>query len=683
MLLPWPVEGPWGGVYESLVVSCDERLEHFADLFWDSGVGSIGAGESLLSWDERLRIVFRDLLGPVKGKQSDGIAEEALKVFDLVVDGQYVACCGMGFYRDRADEDWNNGEFFFSDLKGNIFPIDNSNGQVSQIIRSMGSGLSKEGKWRPRRGDFDFVLRPKTLIDAKPLDRAIGRSLARSAVEVAPGWFPYLSESLRGDKKLAMDVVARQPMMIEFASQALKQDREIVSCAVARTGAALKFAGERLQDDSEVVLLAARSKDPEGFFAFASQRLRRDKSFVHRVVSAAGGALVHASDELRGDREIVLAAVSQYGFALDAASDELKRDKKVVLAAIESEGGGGAIAGADKKFLKSRPMVLRAIKSSTPRFSAVIELMDPKFRSDKGVALATVAVEAKKIEVFDEKIRGDREVALAALQGGAISRWDIPADSYQFLSEPLKHDKELALLAVKNSIFMFEELPECLQNSRRIVLAAFLSEANKQHRGAFADNFPHVGSKLMRNKDFVLQLFRHEPSILGFIPTELKVDKAFMGEVWGVRNLGDADGVLSAAPRDQKLARLIARMEGSFALSKMKAGETADGLGCTSSLNVACLGRVDGKVKDGSRYEARLFRMKLDWRQAVVATYETRRVGRNGRAMKLARLWYVQDDKNETRTTAWNYYEPFYYAAGRNRHAFLDEVYACALAYRD
>lgn len=623
------------------------------------------------------------LLGPVSGEQRDGVAEEALKVFDLLVDEQYVASCGMGFYRDNGSEDWSDGEFFYSDLKSNIYPLDNSNGQVSQIMRSMGSGLSKEGKWRPKRGDFDFVLRPKTLIDTEPLDCAIGRSLARSAVEVAPGWFPYLSKALRSDKKLAMDVIAREPMMLEFASEELKQDREIVGCAVARKGEALKYASKRLQDDSEVVLLAAGSKDPQDFFSFASQRLRRNKSFVHRVVSAAGGALIHASDELRGDREVVLAAVSQYGFALEAASDELKRDRKVVLAAIESKGGGGAIVCAHKKFLKSRPMVLRAIKSPSPRSSAVIELVDPKFRSDKEAALATVAVDAKKIEVFDEKIRGDREVALAALQGGAFTLWDTPADSYQFLSEPLKHDRELALFAVKNSIPMIEQLPARLQNNRKIVLAAFLSDANKGQRASFADSFPHIGSGLMSNKDFVLQLFQHEPSILGFIPPKLKVDKAFMGKVWGVRNLADVDEVQVKTPHDPKLMRLMARMEASCAISKMRRGDTEYNLGCISSLNVACLGHVAGKSKNGGRYDARLFRIKLDWRQAVVATYDTRGRDGKGKAMKLARLWYVQDGKNQTCASLWDHYEQFYYAAGRNRHAFLDEVYSCTLAYRE
>lgn len=718
--VPWSPEGPWAGVYESLMAG-DERLEQFADLFWDSRVDSIGAGESLFSWDERLRIVFRELLGPVKEVPIGGRTDEAevLKIFDLFVDGKHVASCGMCF---------PGGEFFYSDLKGNCFPIDNSNGQVSQIMRSMRSGLSKEGKWQPRRGDFEFVLRSascKWMSDGEPLDRTIGRSIAKSAVEVEPYWFPYLSESLRADKNLVMYVLTKQPMMLEFAAGDLKADREVVSRAVAQSGEALKYASEALQDDAEVVLLAAGSKYSEDFFAFASRRLRRDRSFVRRVVSESGRALLHAAEKLRGDKETVLAAVSQYGLALECASDELRRDKDVVLAAfsqdssaldfasdelkqdkdfvlaavseygpaLESasdalkadkevvlaaigsrENSGQAIVFAHKKFLKSRAMVLRALKS-TECPGQIIQSVHKKLLSDKQVALLAVSKEGTALQYFDDNIRGDRDVGLVALQEDV--------NAYQFLSEPLKRDKQLALLAVKNNISMVEELPERLKNSQRMILAAFLSENNKACRGSFAEVFPQIGSELMKKKSFVLQLFRHEPSILGFIPLELKVDKAFMSEVWGVRNLGDAEEVRRATPRDLKLARLIARMESSFAVSKMRGGETRYNVGPGSTLNVACLCRVAGKTKNGGMYASRILRLEMEWRKAVIVTYECRRADGKGGVIRLARLWYVRNGKNETDAGRWDSYEPFYYAAGRNRHAFLDEVIHCAIDYRD
>ncbi len=88
----------------------------------------------------------------------------------------------------------------------------------------------------------------------------------------------YVSDGLKSDKELMLNVVKRCLLSLDFASPNLRDDREVVLAAISRDSFAVYEASSRLKDD-KIVMLAAVKKN--GFtISYASDDIKKDQDVV-------------------------------------------------------------------------------------------------------------------------------------------------------------------------------------------------------------------------------------------------------------------------------------------------------------------------------------------------------------------------------------------------------------------
>ncbi|KAG2382282.1 hypothetical protein C9374_005484 [Naegleria lovaniensis] len=144
--------------------------------------------------------------------------------------------------------------------------------------------------------------------------------------------FPYLSDRLRDDDKLALSQVTACGSLLEYVSPRLKRDRSIVQAATDQYAVVLQYADPEFWHDKELVLKAV--KQDGLMLQYAPYELRNDKAVVIAAVSDDPASLQFASDDLRNDKEIVLKAISQSASAIQFASDELLHNEDIVSEAL-------------------------------------------------------------------------------------------------------------------------------------------------------------------------------------------------------------------------------------------------------------------------------------------------------------------------------------------------------------
>ena len=121
-------------------------------------------------------------------------------------------------------------------------------------------------------------------------------TVCRGGTEMG-GW-RAMCASMRTDREVVLEAVARNGSALGHASVELRADRELVMVAISNDGWALQFASPELQKDREIVLEA----------------IRQD-----------GRALEYAGAEPQADRQIVLEAIRQNGYALRYARSSSER----------------------------------------------------------------------------------------------------------------------------------------------------------------------------------------------------------------------------------------------------------------------------------------------------------------------------------------------------------------------
>lgn len=207
-----------------------------------------------------------------------------------------------------------------------------------------------------------------------------------------------LDEKFRKDKDIVKEAVKRNGSDLQYADRCLRDDEEIVRMALLQSddgGKNIQYAGEKCRENRELLLLA-QEKNEYYVLQWATETLRSDKEFVHRVLKSnkilSGYNLEYVSDELKDDEETVLIAVNYSGAALQYASSRLRSNKDFVLAAVRYDGF--ALRYADEKFWSDEEVVEAAVRSSACAVESA-SLKEDKELSKKRIL---EAVKERKIE---------------------------------------------------------------------------------------------------------------------------------------------------------------------------------------------------------------------------------------------------------------------------------------------
>lgn len=152
-----------------------------------------------------------------------------------------------------------------------------------------------------------------------------------------------VGEGLKSDHGFMMEAVKIDAENYKDAWLSIRKNNiELIKCAVSTQSNMLGYAPWEFRDDENVLFCSLESKcecywnNPK--LEYASDRIKKNKEFVSKVVKNCPCSLQFALDCLNDNEELVYDAVSLKGRALEFASERLKDDYEIVKVAVSNDG---------------------------------------------------------------------------------------------------------------------------------------------------------------------------------------------------------------------------------------------------------------------------------------------------------------------------------------------------------
>jgi len=339
-------------------------------------------------------------------------------------------------------------------------------------------------------------------------------------------------------------------------------------------------------------LLAAVAKDSDTFDDLP-ERLKSDRNFATQAVQTSPLVYPKLPKALQQDRDIVLATVKAAGgwwLGGEDCPSQFRADREIVLVAVRQDRG--ALEHAAPKLRADREIVFAAVKND----GLALEHAAPKLRADREIVFAAVKNEGLALEHAAPKLRADREIVFAAVRenSGAV----------QYAGGAMARNKELALLAIEDR-FPVKLLSPKVRADREVIVAAV------SRLGGFGLSGVQP--------DFVLDAELLEQAFPGFPGAAFE-------------------------PLESDFQECLDKLEGQVKLSKMKAGESHERVGC-GLVGVHCLSRQKVTLPDKTSYEVAVFNVAF---QAVDTLMCRVHLLERGKKARKTGWLYADWDENES-----------------------------------
>lgn len=282
----------------------------------------------------------------------------------------------------------------------------------------------------------------------------------------------------------------------------------------------------------------------ESFLVDNMNFIKNDKEIAIATISIYPYFFDYFSDEIKDDEEIALVAIkfrlinfesvsdrlkSNKNFVLEAVkldtqcyivkymSEELRNDEEIILQFIKNseryiisngnEGVERVFGYVGENLIKNRSFILKILKLESYTIHYIFDYMSEELRNDKEIAIAALKKSGSFISYLGEKLCDDEEFIMIAIR-------DI-AEVIDFASDRLKKNKNFIIKALKYNVNIFPYISEELKDDEEIALVALKSKPVL---------FKKVGNRLKNNRNFILKVIKYDSSIFECIPETLKND---------------------------------------------------------------------------------------------------------------------------------------------------------------
>lgn len=284
------------------------------------------------------------------------------------------------------------------------------------------------------------------------------------------------------ERYIIVDTLKAHPMELKNYPE-YQDDDELVRIAVKKKGMALQFASARLRDDYETVMLAVK-KD--------------------------GIALQFASARLRDDYELVILAIKENGNALEFASKNLQNNRNILLEASKR----CKAELIPEEFLGDVEIVENLLGNSCDAF----QYLPDEMRSDVDLIVDILERDGDILIFVPEEVFSDKDAVLKIVGTRAYA--------YEYISDSLKDDREIALAAMKayGSPWAYENLPKALKSDIEI-LCTFVDniqiDYSEEFEFIYRFNGSYIPDELLEDDEFILKI----GSIYECAQDTLEIDK--------------------------------------------------------------------------------------------------------------------------------------------------------------
>ena len=246
------------------------------------------------------------------------------------------------------------------------------------------------------------------------------------------------------------------------------------------------------------------------------------------------------SEDLKKDIDVAKALIQKNGYGgFDNIDASFKKNKELLILAYQHDTGGyNPNASNDdyvpQEFMKDIEVLCAAVKSGWSFDKVVDEL-----KNNKKIVMASVERTPRDFEKLSEEFRNDESVLLAALE-----KKESFFSPYQFASDALKSNKEVAMKVMNKNGMSLEYVSDDLKKDREVVLAAV---QNRGHSLQYADESfrkdrevvmfaaqdgasNYINKSFKTDKEICLTLIKKNARDIFWCDDSLKKDKAFMVE---------------------------------------------------------------------------------------------------------------------------------------------------------
>jgi hypothetical protein len=258
-----------------------------------------------------------------------------------------------------------------------------------------------------------------------------------------------------------------------------KGNTEVIRCILENGNLDFEELPDTAKNDKQLLTLIAKEKsyEFENFPVWAKD----DKDIVLAAISESCDAFKHTSERLRGEREVVIAAFtaqSSYDTIKYVASEELQNDIEILKLAV---------------------------KGHNDAFGHIPE----NWRTNKELIELVLAgeVSSSSFEHFPIEYRDNEEIAKKVVGDDA--------GCFRYLSERLRNNKELAIIAVSGAWYALGEMPDAMLDDKDVVLSAVQNQEVGGH-------IMNISDRLKSDIDIVIAAVSKDNRALEYFPDEFK-----------------------------------------------------------------------------------------------------------------------------------------------------------------
>lgn len=359
-------------------------------------------------------------------------------------------------------------------------------------------------------GNLDFEKLPDTAKNDKQLLTLIAKENSYE-FENFPVW-------AKDDKDIVLAAISESYDAFKHTSERLRGEREVVIAAFTAQSSydTIKYvASEELQNDIEILKLAVKGHNQA--FRYIPENWRTNKELIELVLAGevSSSSFEHFPLEYRDNEEIAKKVVGDDAGCFQYLSERLKNNKEITL--IATSKSGSVLSEMPESMLDDKDVVLNALAHDGWRY---VDKISERLKNDIDIVIAAVLSDNRSLEDFPDNFKDNEKVIEACLKGNG--------SAYKYFSKRFKNDRKIALEMSAKWNFDLGAAPKIFKNDREIVKNAIKEDAN---------NFKYVGSELLKDFNFLKELFMLNDRVLSYMDENLKA-QLFTTQVQSVEYRG-------------------------------------------------------------------------------------------------------------------------------------------------
>lgn len=340
----------------------------------------------------------------------------------------------------------------------------------------------------------------------------------------------------KNDKEIIKEYLKYNLQKYNELSPTLKNDKEIIEIAINDIEN-YRYIDMRYKDDYELLVKYLK----RGAFTFGDlktyvpEHMQKSKEFAKLIAIHKPVYFDYLPQEFKNNKEIALVLASNNALYIDSLSEKLREEQEIIDAALKAHSESvrylPKILSDDEK--------MRLFVEKNPK---TYKYASKNLRNEKKLALKAIGIRSNMIEYIGDELKDDLDIFSKVLEENELAIKYAKENGnvrnnkaiaikilkkknmvYQYLSDSLREDEELIILALKNENEDQKEVLNYIPNFSR--KSNEIKEIALKRDAAY---FEKLSSKDKSNPDYALVAISSHAAYWNSIGQDLQEDKNFM-----------------------------------------------------------------------------------------------------------------------------------------------------------